>query len=30
MSFVRAFAENPGQAWTWWRDTNLAARWRGW
>jgi hypothetical protein len=28
--FVRALTDNQHQAWTWWCDTILAARWRGW
>lgn len=27
---VRTLPEDRQQAWTWWCDTILAARWRGW
>lgn len=30
MTFARALADSQQQAWTWWSDTILAARWRGW
>jgi hypothetical protein len=30
MTFVRDLSNCRQQAWTWWRNAILVARWRGW